>query len=68
VHYLVYPFSAEDTCEDVAQGIGDIEQTHDDGFKVVRGSREGGFDTDVEAVERAEGNRSIVDGESYRRI
>jgi len=66
MHNLVYPSPPKDGSEEVADGAGDVEKTHDEGRKVVRVFGETGLDAYVEGVERAERYASVVDGECDR--
>lgn len=68
VHDGVDPAAAEERGEQVASGVGDVEQADDEGGVVVWGGGEGRLDADVEDVQRAKGYAGVVDGECDGRI
>jgi hypothetical protein len=63
VHDAVDPAAAEQRGEQVAGGVGDVEQADDEGRVGVGWLREGGLDGYVEDVQGAEGYGGVVDGE-----
>ena len=62
-HDVVGPAAAEEGGEDVAEGVGDVEDADYESAVIVGGAGEGHFDGNVEEVEGAEGDGSVVDCE-----
>lgn len=61
MHDTVDPFTAEQRSEEIAGGVGDVEQADYEGGERVGWGGESGLDADVEDVETAECYASVVD-------